>query len=460
MPQRTAEISENKWKIKAIERNKIIHQQLKRIEELEQSRDKWKCSYKDLQNSLALGGKKVSNLLPANQVAKGHSYQLVLVLFCLQFLSYGAQSFRGCVHSLVCINLSFRLIFNKVPSHTTIRNWACKMGYYRVHKVVEKSEELWLVLIDESISLGNEKILLVLGIPLSKVSFEKALNLADLRVLAMEISKTWTGKDINLVLQKVAKNYPIGYIISDCGNNLKKSYVLGSHLHIPDITHNMANILASLYEKDTVFIAFCKQCGLLRQRWVLSKKSKFIPPAVRNKLRFANVFGIILWAKNLLDKWETLPEDIQKELSFLQENKVFLEEFYQIQSQSLALQKLLKTQGYSGENHKKVVEILTKNKQKGYAKHTIFKQKTLDYLAILEAKKPKEIDKIHCCSDSIESAFGKLKQKINPNSSRQMTVFVLTLASIGSAYSVEEVKKGLEMVKEKDLKNYRKSPPE
>jgi hypothetical protein len=202
----------------------------------------------------------------------------------------------------------------------------------------------------------------------------------------------------------------IGYIISDCGNNLKKSYVLGSHLHIPDITHNMANILASLYEKDSIFIAFSKQCGLLRQRWVLSKKSKFIPPAVRNKLRFANVFAIILWAKNLLDTWETLPTEVQKELSFLQENKAFLEEFYQIQSQSLALQKLLKEQGYSDENHKKVKEILTKNKQKGYAKHAIFKQKTLDYLAILKAKKPKEIAKIHCSSDSIESAFGKLNR--------------------------------------------------
>jgi hypothetical protein len=33
-------------------------------------------------------------------------------------------------------------------------------------------------------------------------------------------------------------------------------------------------------------------------------------------------------------------------------------------------------------------------------------------------------------------------------------------AIIGSAYSVEEVKKGLETVKEKDLKNYRKKPPE
>jgi hypothetical protein len=81
-------------------------------------------------------------------------------------------------------------------------------------------------------------------------------------------------------------------------------------------------------------------------------------------------------------------------------------------------------------------------------------------LAVLEAKKPKEVAKIHCSSDSIESAFGKLKQKINPNANSQMTVFVLTLSSIGSAYSEQEVKKALETVKEKDLKNYRKKPPE
>ncbi len=127
-------------------------------------------------------------------------------------------------------------------------------------------------------------------------------------------------------------------------------------------------------------------------------------------------------------------------------------------------------QGYSQENHQKVVKLLNENEQKDHIKYAIFKQKTQEYLAILEAKKPENLLKIHCSSDSIESAsecrtIGKLKQKINPivrhsDSSRQMTVFVLTLASIGSAYSVKEVKKGLETIKEKDLKNYRKSPPE
>lgn len=413
MPSLTGKNTLNKWKVKAIERNKIIHQQRKRLLELEQSRDAWKLRCKTLQNSLTLQDKTTTDLSLNHQSAQGHSYPLFLVLFCVQFLSYGTQSFRGCVHSLVCINLCFRLGFCKLPSHSTIRNWSCKMGYYRVHKVVEKSEELWLVLIDESISFGNEKILLVLGIPLTKVSFDKSLQVADLPVLAMEVSKTWTSQAIAAVLEKVSKNHPIGYIVSDCGNNLKKSYVMGNYLHIPDITHEMANIFASLYEKDAIFSAFCKECSLLRQRWVLSKQSKLMPPSVRNKLRFANVFGLVLWAKDKLETWATLSTEVQKELSFLQENKAFLEEFYAIQSQSLSLQKLLKTQGYSKENHKKVIELLDKNGQKDYTKLAIFKQKTEAYLDLLASKKPENLAKIHCSSDSIESAFGKLKQKLN-----------------------------------------------
>lgn len=215
MPVLTSKNNLNKWKVKAISRNKIIHSQTKKILELEQSRNLWKFRFKELKNRLASGQESASIFSAKNEVAKGHSYHLVLVLFCVQFLSYGAQSFRGCVHSLVCINLCFRLGFGKIPSHTTIRNWAYKMGYYRVHQEVVKSEELWLILIEESISLGNEKILLILGMPLSKVSFEKALNLSDLRVLVMEISKTWTGQTIAMVLEKVSQNYPIGYIVSD-----------------------------------------------------------------------------------------------------------------------------------------------------------------------------------------------------------------------------------------------------
>jgi hypothetical protein len=136
MPVLTDYDRTNEWRIKAIERNKIIAKQNKQILELEQSRDDWKLCFKNLKNSLALNAKNSKDFSAKNQVAKGHCYPLFLVLFCVKYLGYGAQSFRSCVHSLLCMNLCFRLGFKKIPSHTSIRNWACKMGYYRVHKEV------------------------------------------------------------------------------------------------------------------------------------------------------------------------------------------------------------------------------------------------------------------------------------------------------------------------------------
>lgn len=108
MPLLTSKNKINKWKIKAISRNKIIHSQTKKILELEQSRDNWKHCFKKLKNSLALQAENSTDLPAKNQVAQGHCYPLFLVLFCVQYLNYGAQSFRGCVHSLLCINLCFR----------------------------------------------------------------------------------------------------------------------------------------------------------------------------------------------------------------------------------------------------------------------------------------------------------------------------------------------------------------
>ena len=59
-------------------------------------------------------------------------------------------------------------------------------------------------------------------------------------------------------------------------------------------------------------------------------------------------------------------------------------------------------------------------------------------------------EKIVCCADVIESAFGKLKQKLSKNSAA-LTCFIFTLASIGGKYQSEEVKNALETVKQNEV---------
>jgi len=50
----------------------------------------------------------------------------------------------------------------QAPSHTTIRNWTLKLGYYELESEKPKADN-WMILLDHSIQFGCEKILVVLG---------------------------------------------------------------------------------------------------------------------------------------------------------------------------------------------------------------------------------------------------------------------------------------------------------
>ena len=119
--------SSNTWKIKAISRRKENAKLTKRIKELKQSRDAWKKKCMDLK----YGAKKRSVLSP--QRAFRHHYNLDLVMLILALHQYGTMSLRACRHSLFCMLICLGLE-SRVPSHTTIRNWLCKSGYYRIQE--------------------------------------------------------------------------------------------------------------------------------------------------------------------------------------------------------------------------------------------------------------------------------------------------------------------------------------
>jgi hypothetical protein len=84
----------------------------------------------------------------------------------------------------------------------------------------------------------------------------------------------------------------------------------------------------------------------------------------------------------------------------------------------------------------------------------------LAYLAGLSTKIGNR-EKLYCCSDVIESGFGKLNRiadaaKIRKNTTA-LSSFIFTLASIGGQYHCEEVRKVLENRREKALTSKVKS---
>lgn len=435
--------NENKWKLKAIARRKEIERLRKRNKELTQSRDTWKDKYKVLKKS------SCEKRVLCSEKAASHHYSLSIVVLIIALYKYGGMSLRSCRHSLCCMFLCLGLSI-RVPSHSSIRNWLCKCGMYRIGQA-RSDVERYVIYVDESISFGSEKMLLILGVPSENIPKERCLSHEDMQVLFVGASQEWKAEHIEEQLSKIAVHQDIAYVVSDQGNNLRKAYKLLNYTHIEDCTHVLANALKKIYGKDAEFEMFRKLIGKLRQDWNLSKtKSQYMPPTMRGKMRFANIFPCVNWAKKILTNWEDLSEEVQSRLDFLKTHSDFISTLIQVESIFKMVCAKLKNQGFGSTQKQEILEELASIKSK--EKTNIFIQNCKDYLDNLTLKS-EILDNKHllCSSDIIESFFGKFKAKVNPNARSGLTEFIFTVATFGQPFSTQEAKKALETIQCKDL---------
>jgi len=99
----------------------------------------------------------------------------------------------------------------------------------------------YIIYVDESITFGSEKMLLVLGLPLENTKLDRALSHSDMSVFYVGASQQWKGEDIERELRKIAVDKEIKYVVSDEGRNLGKAYKSLNYIHIEDCTHILAN---------------------------------------------------------------------------------------------------------------------------------------------------------------------------------------------------------------------------
>jgi hypothetical protein len=433
-------------KVKKASDLKIINQELKKeirvlkqqVKRLEASRLSWKTK--------AIESKKGSKSVEIH--AKRHHYSTLVVWLVVQLQTYGLTSLRCCAKLIQHWSLIFGLKSRR-PSASTIRNWVIKVGYYRTQTLFEDPNTEWVLWIDESILLGQDKILLILGSKVGTLDFKTALSHASVEVVYIGVNTSWTSPQIHSIWSDLGTRLKIHYIVSDEGNNLKATYQLGDRVHIPDCSHVFANGFASIYAALSEYQEWSQKCNLLRKKWVLGKNSVYCPPAQRSKARFMNVARIVEWASNCIRIWAQIPAEIQVELAFLKEHQAWILEFQELQQTSQALLNHLKTNGFRSEKKAKMIAFLgqlTTTRQKKWSE---FIQK---YLDLLDTRcLALGVETICCCSDIIESTFGKFKSKVNTKNPQAMTSFVYCMANFGGKLSQESIKNALENVKVKEI---------
>jgi len=343
-----------------------------------------------------------------------HSYPSQLIALAVFIVVYGNGSLR-CAAKTVGFFAKMMNWDYGVPSHTTIRNWVLRCGYYAMEKSGEKIGD-YVGLIDESVEIGGEKLLLLLGFKLEAFSSLCApMKMTDMEVLGMEVQGSWNGDAVSQFVegrQKRHSRMTLRYIISDGGTALLSALRKLCLSSVRDCTHIMMNQAKALFSKDTELSEFCAQVGQLRQSLSMTELAHLLPPTLRDKDRFVRVFTLTDWYRRIMPYWNTLSTEAQQKLKFLFDYQNLILRMEQVRDLIAMTSKLLKSAGISVESfnlwEKRMLEYSQKNKLTTEAESFIVSMR-----AYFETHIPfvHNYGRLLCCSDIIESTFGRYKNK-------------------------------------------------
>lgn len=239
------------------------------------------------------------------------------------------------------------------PTHTTILNWVHKIGLHQLSLPKEKASD-WIIILDHSVQIGKEKLLVIFGIRESRVDFSKPLQFQNLLPLWEEARENWNGESIKEILLELKKNLGnIKYAVADQGSDLKYGLKLAKIRHVNDITHRISNVLKKLYRRDKRFDEFLKNMVQARNSAHQTGLAHLMPPGLRTKSRYENIGTISAWGKKIIDymaglskgKVPELAKRVQQQYGWVLQYKELIEELVDIDNAVKDFQKILKNEG-------------------------------------------------------------------------------------------------------------------
>lgn len=331
------------------------------------------------------------------------------------------------------------------PSPTTIRNWVMRCGYYAL-KYTRDLKGDYVVIIDESIQIGKEKLLLMLGVKAAAGQCRSApLQGSDVEVLGMEVQNSWTSSFIASFIQDNLSRYPglnLLHIISDRGTSLLAAMRSLNLPWVSDCTHVMMNAVKDIFGQDEALSKLSASIGQLRSRFMLTDWGYLLPPALRDKDRFLRVLTIVQWAGRMDDYWARLPAKARQHIAFYREAWPLIRRLRQVRELIVVASSILKTAGLSEYSHqrwrKRADQYL--DTQKVVTKQARAFIKRIDDYFESHATLYQGQSQLLCCSDIIESTFSRYKNK---GGMKAISADVLSIALYNQNITCEFVQSAL-----------------
>jgi len=388
------------------------------------------------------------------QKLKKHHYPVQMIAMAVFIVVHAGGSLRCAAKTIGFLSQLMGWSYGQ-PSHVTIRNWVLRCGLYQLDHAKAKAGR-YVGIIDESIQIGREKMLLFLGIKLSDQSSHYApLTMQDVVVLGVEVQQSWTGSDIaQFIDERLEQQHQIDlqYVISDRGTNLLAALRLAGLDIVGDCSHMMMNVVKKLFKGKEDLSVLAAHMGKLRSNFILTDLNYLVPPTLRDKDRFLRIFTIHDWAERINAYWAKLSSKERKTLGFIRKARPLLQCLAQIRTLIELTAGVLKSAGLSASSQQswedQITRYTTENKLTNEAQ--IFLEAVRKYFAE-HAAVTKKHERLLCCSDIIESTFGRYKNKGGMN---VISADVLSIALYQKPVTNFFIIKALTSVHQKDIQNW------
>ena len=314
-------------------------------------------------------------------------------------------------------------------------------------------------IIDESMMIGSEKLLVLLGVPAEHQG--RPVNYSDINFLGMAVSQSWNGEkigeQIKIAAQKVGHD-PL-YVISDNASVMSKGIRCSGIAQQRDISHSLGMLMERTYKNEADFKHYVSLMTAVKFKYNMKKIAYLLPPTQRTVSRFMNLSPWIKWSSKILDKYHVLAAEERTVFSFIPQNASLIDELSEAEKCVTTIESICKTKGFSNQTLTECKQAIRKHLFSGN-KRMIKLGISIYKFLIKEAKVLNEDIALNNSSDIIESVFGKYKSRKSLNKLNGVTSYILFLPicaklSGGAQYRKYDFKSALECKRMQHIEDWK-----
>jgi hypothetical protein len=443
------------------ELNERLEQQAQREQRQQQEIDSLRQQATDLQKELQEAKQSVN--LPEDPPRGTHGYGVRMIELATNLAR--SVGFRGAARVLALF-FEWLRVDQKTPTRTAIRNWLQRLGIAELKQPLGPNEDL-VIMVDHSMQIGTEKIMVALGVNTSDLPESgSALTHEHVRVLEVKPGNQWKTEDMQQEYEALADRHgtPRAVLVDGAPELREGAKSLTERrsdtLVLRDFKHYAANVLKSLLGKDERFQEVGGKIGQTRSAIQQTELAHLNPPRPKQKARFMNLSSKIGWMTMIVWLLRTpdatarkgiRDERMQEKLGWVKEYEADIrvwQECQDVVSRSLTFineQYLFK--GAADGLRSVIGDSLEHDKSKELGRRLIaFVQDAEQHLH--------DGERLPMSTEILESAFGLYKQLERQQSKSGFTSLVACLPALLKPTTADGVREAFGRVSAEDVKTW------